>query len=167
MRSRAAATLAACLVAVLPTAGCYQGSEGTVNTQPPTGNGTDFHVGDLLVQDTTIVASPANPKRASVVFTVINDGETDDALATVKVGTTEATIRTAPLAAPSGQAVQVGGPSENQVVVGGLDISAGSYADVVVTFRNAGASEPQRVLVVPAEGYYAGWGPAAAVLPNE
>jgi hypothetical protein len=162
IRSRATAALAACVVAVLPTAGCYQGFDETVNSQPPTGNGTALVVGDLKVQDTTIVASPTDSGRAALVLTVINEGETDDALTGVRVAGTSATIRTAPLAVRSGQVVQVGGESEHQIIVTGLGTPAGSYAEVEMTFRNAGSTVTD-VAIVPAVGYYEGYGPAAAV----
>ena len=160
-RSRALAAVVMSLVAVLPTAGCYQGFENTVSNQPPSGNGVDFQVGDLLVQDTTIVASPENANRASVIFTVVNSGEVDDSLASVTVEGTTATLRTAPLPVASGASVKVGGDSDNQVLVTGLTTRAGSYAEVTMTFRNAG-STTQQVPVVPGTGYYADYAPGAA-----
>ena len=161
-RSRTLAAVVVSLVAVLPTAGCYQGFDNTVSTQPPSGDGVDFRVGDLLVQDTTIVTSPENPDRASVVFTVFNTGAEDDSLASVTVGGTDSILRTAPLRVPSGTAVKVGGDSDNQVLVTGLTTKAGSYAEVTMTFRNAGATT-RRVLVVPGTGYYADYAPSAAL----
>lgn len=161
MRSRAAAALAVCLVAVLPTAGCYQSANGTVNTMAPSGNGTDFNVGDLLVQDTTIVASPLETGRAALSLTIINPGDTPDALSSVQVAGTSATLRTAPIVVPPRGAVQIGGSSESQVLVTGLSVPAGSYADVVVTFRDSGTAT-RRVAVVPGVGYYESYAPAAA-----
>jgi hypothetical protein len=161
IRRRAVAALAVCLVAVLPTAGCYQGFEGTVNTQEPTGNGTDFVVGTLKVQDTTLVADTATGRTASLLMTIINEGDQPDALTGVTVGGTRATLRTAPLAVAPGATAVVGGTSPNQVLVTGLQVPAGSYADVTVEFRSAG-SDTRRVLVVPAVGYYADFGPRAA-----
>lgn len=168
MRSRTTAALAVAVLSVLPAAGCYQGADNTVNTQGPTGNGTDFGLpadaGDLqtlLVQDATIVAGTGNSRAASVVFTIVNEGEVAEALRAVRVGTTSATIRTAPITIPSGGAVQVGGPSEHQVVVTGLDVPAGSYAELAMEFKEAGTATA-KVAVVPAVGYYADWGPRAA-----
>ena len=160
-RARTLAAVAVSLIAVLPTAGCYQGFDSTVNTQTPSGDGVDFQVGDLLVQDTTIVASEANPARASVIFTVINTGEVDDAVTAVTVEGTTATLRTVPLRVDSGAAVKVGGDSDNQVLVTGLTTRAGSYAEVTMTFRNAG-STTQQIAVVRGVGYYADYAPAAA-----
>jgi hypothetical protein len=105
IRSRAAVAIAVSLVAVLPTAGCYQGFDNTVNTQGPTGNGTDFRVGDgIKVQDATLVTGPAGESGvASLVMSIINEGELPDALVTV---TTEPATTSSPSspAPPSGLA---------------------------------------------------------------
>ncbi len=164
IRSRAAVALAVSLVAVLPTAGCYQGFDNTVNTQGPTGNGTDFLVGaDIKVQDATLVTGPAGESGvASLVMTIINEGEMPDAL--VKVSTEPATTSSqkTPIALRSGTSVPVGGTAADQVVLTGLKITPGSYATVTLSFERAG-SETRKVAVVPAVGYYEGYGPAAAV----
>jgi hypothetical protein len=164
IRSRAAVALAVSLVAVLPTAGCYQGFDNTVNTQGPTGNGTDFMVGaDIKVQDATLVTGPAGDSGvASLVMTIINEGEMPDAL--VKVSTNPATTSSlkGPIAIRSGNSVRVGGAAADQVVLTGLKTTPGSYAIVTISFERAG-SETRKVAVVPAVGYYEGYGPAAAV----
>ncbi len=149
---------------MLPTAGCYQGFEGTVNTQGPTGNGTDFLVGpDIKVQDATLVTGPEGQSGvASLVMTIVNEGELPDAL--VKVTTEPATTSSqkTPIAVRSGNSVQVGGPAQDQVVLTGLKVTPGSYATVTFSFERAG-SETRNVAVVPAVGYYEGYGPAAAL----
>lgn len=160
--SRAAVALAVSVLAVLPTAGCYQGFEGTVNTQGPTGNGTDFLVGsDIKVQDATLVTDPEGSGAAALVLTIINEGELPDAL--VKVSTEPATTSSqkSPIAVKSGASVQVGGAAQDQVVLSGLTVDAGSYATVTFSFERAG-SETRSVAVVPAVGYYEGYGPATA-----
>ncbi len=163
IRSRAAVALAVSLLAVLPTAGCYQGFENTVNTQGPTGNGTDFLVGaDIKVQDATLVTGPQGASGvASLVMTIINEGELPDALVTVSTEpATTSSLRT-PIALRSGASVQVGGTAQDQVVLTGLKVTPGSYATVTLSFERAG-SETRKVAVVPAVGYYEGYGPAAA-----
>ena len=164
IRSRAAGALIVSLVTVLPTAGCYQGFEGTVNSQAPTGNGTDFLVGaDIKVQDATLVTGPGGESGvASLVLTIINESELPDAL--VKVSTEPATTSSqkAPIAVPAGRAVQVGGPAADQVVLTGLTVTPGSYATVSFSFERSG-SGTREIAVVPAVGYYEGYGPAAAL----
>jgi hypothetical protein len=165
IRSRTAVALAVSLVAVLPTAGCYQGFDDTVNTQGPTGNGTDFLVGgDIKVQDATLVTGPEGQSGvASLVMTVINEGEMPDALVTVSTEPATTSSQRSPIAVTPGAAVKVGGPAAtDQVVLTGLKVPPGSYATVTVSFERSG-SETRRVAVVPAVGYYEGYGPAAAI----
>jgi copper(I)-binding protein len=164
IRSRAAVALAVSLVAVLPTAGCYQGFDNTVNTQGPTGNGTDFQVGDgIKVQDATLVTGPEGESGvASLVMSIINEGELPDALVRVTTEPATTSSQKTPIAIRPGSSVRVGGPATDQIVLTGLKVTPGSYATVTVTFERAG-SETRKVAVVPAVGYYEGYGPAAAV----
>jgi len=164
IRSRATVALAVSLIAVLPTAGCYQGFDNTVNTQGPTGNGTDFLVGaDIKVQDATLVTGPAGESGvASLVMTIINDGEVPDALLTVSTEPPTTSSQRIAIPVTPGNSVQVGGPATDQIVLTGLTVTPGSYATITVSFERAG-SETRRVAVVPAVGYYEGYGPAAAV----
>lgn len=164
IRSRAAVALAASLLAVLPTAGCYQGADNTVNTQGPTGNGTDFLVGsDIKVQDATLVTGPEGQSGvASLVMTIINEGEMPDALVTVSTEPATTSSQRTPIAVTPGAAVQVGGSATDQIVLTGLSVTPGSYATLTVSFERSG-SETRRVAVVPALGYYEGYGPAAAL----
>ncbi len=159
MRSRAATVLAVCLVAVLPTAGCYQGFDNTVNSQGPTGNGTDFIVGDMLVQDATLVTDPAGTSgAASLVVTLINEGDTPEALLEVTAEPAASSSQRTPITVLPGQSVRVGGAAVDQVELTGLDVEPGSYATVTFSFERSG-SETRAVVVVPAQGYYEGYGP--------
>lgn len=164
IRSRAAVALAASLLTVLPTAGCYQGADNTVNTQGPTGNGTDFLVGaDIKVQDATLVTGPEGQSGvASLVMTIINEGEMPDALVTVSTEPATTSSQRTPIAVTPGAAVAVGGSATDQIVLTGLSVTPGSYATLTVSFERSG-SETRRVAVVPALGYYEGYGPAAAL----
>jgi hypothetical protein len=153
------------LVAVAPTAGCYQGFDNTVNTQGPTGNGTDFLVGgDIKVQDATLVTGPEGQSGvASLVMTLINEGEKPDALVTVSTEPATTSSLKSSIAVKPGAAVKVGGPAAQQsVVLTGLTVTPGSYATLTLSFQRAG-SETRRVAVVPAVGYYEGYGPVAAL----
>lgn len=157
MRSRTASALAISILAVLPTAGCYQGFEGTVNTQGPSGNGTDFAVTEVLqVQDATLVASPDNPGAANLVMTIINKGEADDALLTAKVASGATGATEGPVEVAAGQAVPT------TVAFINLAEKPGYYADVTLSFRDAG-SVTQAVAVVPGTDYYADYVPVIDV----
>lgn len=152
MRSRATAALAVAVLSVLPTAGCYQGFDDTVNTQGPSGNGTDFEVGDLLVQDTTMVVDPENPRAGNLIMTIVNDGETDDALVSASLASGARGATEGPVGVPAGQA------TKTAVAFLGVAEPAGSYTTVTLTFGKAGSSTAE-VLVVPAVGYYAEYRP--------
>jgi hypothetical protein len=162
-RSRPLAAVAACLLAVLPLAGCYQGFDGTVSTQSPSGNGTDFQVGDIKVQDATLVTDPADPTRASLIMTILNEGEADDALASASVGEVEGAV-TGPTALPSGAVLPVGLPgATTSVLVDGLAAKPGDFALLTMSFQAAGSTgEPIDVKVVVGEDYYAEFAPPAA-----
>jgi copper(I)-binding protein len=159
LRTRASAVLVS-VIAVLPLAACYQGAGRTVSNQGPTGNGTDFVVGsDLKVQDTTLVADPDRPSSAALIMTVINEGEADDALVSASIGTLRGATE-GPVALPAGRAVRLGGPGGAPAIAFvDLPQQPGSYATVNLTFRKAGAAQAQ-VAIVPATGYYAGYGPS-------
>ena len=165
MRSRAATVLSVCLLAVLPTAGCYQGFDNTVNTQGPTGNGTDFIVGAMQVQDATLVTDPTGASgAASLVMTLINDGDTPEALLAVSTEPATSSSQQAPITVQPGQSVMVGGAASDQVQLTGLNVAPGSYAAVTFSFERSG-SETRAVAVVPAVGYYEGYGPAESAAP--
>ena len=164
MRSRAATALAVCLLAVLPTAGCYQGFENTVNAQGPTGNGTDLRIGDtLLVQNATLVTGPLGESGvASLSMTIINNGDLPDALVSVSVDPAGTSSQKTPIVVTPRDSVQIGGSATDQIIVSGLNVPPGSYATVTFSFERDGSGTSQ-VAVVPAVGYYEGYGPLSAV----
>ena len=162
IRSRVAPALAVSLLAVLPTAGCYQGFDGTVNSQGPTGNGTDFTVpaedGTVQVQDATLVADPENPSTANLIMTVVNSGTAADALLSATIGSAQGATE-GPVTVEPGQSVRIGGPGgEPGIAVTGLTRPVGSYETVQLSFRDAGSADAT-VLIVPATGYYEDYAP--------
>jgi hypothetical protein len=159
MRNRVFAALAVSLLAVLPAAGCYQGFNGTVNSQDPTGNGTDFEVGALRVQNTTLVADASGSGSAALVMTIINDGAADDALVSASIESVGAGAAEGPIQVAAGSAVKVGGPGGDPAIAFvGLTQPAGTYADVTVTFRDAGSATVP-IALVPGSGYYEDYAP--------
>jgi hypothetical protein len=159
-QSRVPAALVVSLLAVFPTAGCYQGFEGTVNSQGPTGNGTDFEVGRLLVQNTTLVADASGSGTAALVMTVINRGEAEDTLVTAKIDSLGHGTGGTPIDVPVGSAVQLGGPDQAPgITFTGLTQPAGTYADVTVDFEDAGSATVP-IAIVPGTGYYEDYAPA-------
>lgn len=159
MRNRVSAALAVSLLAILPAAGCYQGFDGTVNSQDPTGNGTDFEVGDLRVQNTTLVADASGSGTAGLTMTIINDGEADDALVSASIESVGAGATEGPVQVAAGSAVKVGGPGGAPAIAFiGLTQPAGTYADVTFTFRDAGSTTVP-IALVPGTDYYQDYAP--------
>ncbi len=166
MRSRALAAVVTMLT-VLPAAGCFQGFDGTVNSQPPTGNGTDFRVGDSIkVQDATIVAADSRGTAGSLLFTVVNDGVVDDALTSVRTEPASTSSQDGAISVRSGRTVRVSTDEKESIALTGLGVAPGSYATVTFSFREAGDST-QMVAVVPDSGYYAGLAPAGGEEPSD
>lgn len=159
MRTRVSAALAVSLLAVLPTAGCYQGFDGTVNSQGPTGNGTDVELGTLQVQNTTLVADASGSGTAALVMTIVNDGQAADALVAASIDQVGSGATEGPVVVPAGAAVRVGGPGgEPAIAFTGITQPAGTYAEVTLTFRDAGSTTAP-IAIVPGTGYYADYAP--------
>lgn len=160
MRSRAA-VLAVCLACVLPAAGCYQGFEGTVNTQGATGNGTDFEVGDLKVLDATLVADEGDTGVASLSVTIANSGEVDETLESVTAQLGGAGVVSGTLDIPAGQSLRIGAPGDPTVVFTGMQARAGQWETLTFAFSTSGSAS-KSVKVVSPVGFYADFAPVAA-----
>lgn len=163
IRRRVPAAVVVSLLAILPTAGCYQGFNSTVNDQGPSGNGTDVtvppEVGTIKVQNATLVADPADPTVAGLIMTIINEGDSDDSLLSAELASGGAGATEGPVVVPAGRSVKVGGPDgQSAIAFTGLTVPTGSYAGITLTFRSAG-SAVATVLVVPGVGYYADYKP--------
>ena len=151
---------AAALVPAL--AGCWQGSEATTTWQASqnSGNGVEARIGDLSVQNATVVRG--DDGRASLIMSVFNLGPDPDAL-------TGATVNGIPAALPGtpegsivlpgdfqsyGYGVE-GQPPANFLLLEGLDAGPSTYVPVTLTFERAGQLDIS-VLTVPPVGYYEG-----------
>lgn len=137
------------LLCVLPLAGCYQGANGTVNSQLPSGNGTNLSLNGISVQNTLVVTNPADSGKASLSFTMVNGSGADDALVGVTLAAPAKAKLPAAIPLPDAAAVAVGGASKSQVNVTGLRAPAGSYTELTLTFGQAGEVSAD-VMVVPA-----------------
>lgn len=165
---RRVGVLAATSVAVLAsmlTGGCYQGFNGTVNNQGPSGNGTEFTVpadaGPIWVRNATIIVAP-DGKRAAMSFTAVNNADAPDALMSITTDPQAKSSQDAPVEIAPRTAIKVGGPDGIPIEFSQWTVPAGNYAKLVFRFRDAGVSTPQEVLVVPAIGYYASYAPSKA-----
>lgn len=123
---------------------------------------TDFTVGALRVEDTSItpITTDGSVPHFYLIVTIVNTGKTSDTLtgATTPDGTVTlggAGTTGGQLALPPGVPVEIGVPSPGStqptVSVAASSLpQAGAFLPVVFTFANAGASSTVQVPVVPA-----------------
>lgn len=151
------AAMAALLVAATPLlGGCWQGKAATTTVQAgqPTGNGTSVAVGSVRVENATVVKDAVGA-NASLLVSLFNTGETDDALVAVEVNGLPATVNPAGAMLPKGgvSGVSYGYPGTNTIAFT-TDAAVSTYVPILMQFRNAGVVEFD-ALVVPRAGYYA------------
>lgn len=146
------------LACVLSLGGCYQGFHGTVNAQPPSGNGKYLSLNGIAVQNTLVVTDPADSGKAALSFTMVNASGGADALVGVALETPANAKLAGPIALPDKSAVAVGGTSPSQITVTRLQAPPGSYTKLTLQFAQAGEVSAS-VLVVRGTGVYAAYAP--------
>lgn len=157
-RTRAAAAgMAVLLLSVSPLlSGCWQGQQAstTVQANQPTGNGVSVNVGSVRVQNATVVKDETG-SNASLLVSLFNVGQEDDALVAVEVGGLPATVTPAGAILPKGgiSGITYGFDGTNTIGFT-TDAVVSTYVPVLMQFRNAGVVEFE-ALVVPRAGYYA------------
>ena len=133
---------------------------GTMMTQTagmePVGNGVDTTLGELKVQDVTVVTNGAGV--ASLVASVVNPTLDADALVAVQINGVDATLTPLDMTVPARRSLQIGYSQTAHVDVA-LDLTAGTYVDITFLFANAGQLDVS-VLVVEATDAYAAVTPA-------
>ena len=128
---------------------------GTPMTQTagmePVGNGVDTVLGELKVQDVTVVTNGAGV--ASLVASVVNPTLDADSVVAVQINGVDATLDPFDMTVPARKSLQIGYQSAAYVDVA-LDLVPGTYADITILFANAGQLDVS-VLVVEAVDAYA------------
>ena len=153
------------LVATPLLSGCYSGFGATTTMQASmnSGNGTQVTVGELRVENATIVKG--DDGAAQLIMSVFNRGPAADELIGVAINGQQLD-----LTGLGTTTVEPGGfltfgygaegePPAGYLVVAPLDIDTGSYTSVALVFGTSGAAEFESV-VVPPVGYYEGLAPA-------
>jgi hypothetical protein len=134
--------------------GCWQGQGAATSLQAfqPSGNGAWADLGSVRVQNATIVKGEG--ANASLIVSLFNTGEEDDALIAVEVDGVPATVT------PEGELIPRGGASGVNYGYAGTnsitfttDAEVSTYVPVLMQFRNAGVTEFS-ALIVPKTGYY-------------
>jgi hypothetical protein len=87
----------------------------------------------------------------SAVVTVVNNTDTSDVLISVTVAGQPATLSGGPLEIASRASATVGSGGQATAVVDGLDVPAGSWTNMTVTFQNAGIADIPVLVTEPVQ----------------
>lgn len=160
---RRLASLAVVAVLAPAVAGCAIGVNAQTNMQGASGDGAVATTGPLEAAGLTLVLGE-KPGAANLIGTVVNVGGTDDAIAGVTLaGGGSATLidgaaQATSIPLPARTRTQFGYDNVRRIPVDGIDVAAGRFVTVTITYRAAGTATVP-VLTVAATGVYAGLGP--------
>lgn len=166
-RSRiAAGTLALGLIALSPVlTGCFQGQKATTTMQATmnSGNGVQAKIGAITLDNLTLVLGPEGSTTATLIGRITNAGDDDSLVGAVIDGHTslnspDVQISDGLSLIKRDSAVNIGFESDQFISVQGFTGIASTYVPVQIAFKNAGVVSAS-VMVVPAEGIYAGISP--------
>lgn len=157
------------LSGILLTACGYGNALPPTATMSPFGNGKDTKVGDLLIQDITVVTN-LDASFSGLSLSVINNTLAADRLIGAIIGDTELQLSNNEIAVlnlevPARSTLRLG-HSSTLKALGQPELSIGSYINVGLVFANAGIVET-RALVVTNTGIYSDVSlPAPLVTPT-
>jgi hypothetical protein len=142
--------------ATLLTSGCAAGFDAATNTQRDSGNGRSVDVGSLQIRSATVVVDPADPTRASVLMTIINNDDTlDDTLigiATDDAVGVEGEVR---ISLPAKKVVDIGFNSDLRIVLTSASgLVPGQFVNVSLIL-DSGQSVPLSMVINEKTGIYA------------
>ncbi|MEV5882585.1 DUF461 domain-containing protein [Streptomyces sp. NPDC052020] len=164
---RGALAAAAIAFSLLPLAACGAGNNAqTLQIQPDHAATT---VGDIKIQNAVVITQPDRESTgpAAVSATVFNTGNTDQKLESVTVEGAGQAVELKPakgrkdLTVPAGGSLIIGGKDNAGAVLpeGREAVRDGDAQKVTFSFSEAG-DVSLRAFVVPASGYFSGWGPS-------
>ncbi|GAA4787407.1 DUF461 domain-containing protein [Streptomyces ziwulingensis] len=151
---------------ILPLAACGAGNNAQTLEIKPDNAATS--VGDIKIQNAVVITQPdlESTGPAAVAATVFNGGSTAQTLESISV---DGTGKTAELKPVKGQDLTV--PAGGSLVIGGKDnasavlpssreaVQDGNAQKITFTFSKTG-DVSLKAFVVPAEHYFAEWGPS-------
>lgn len=154
----------------LSLSGCFAGQNATTNYQATmnSGQGTSGQVGDIKVNNATLVLGPAGSKSVTLIMSISNQGQSEDALTKVDIGDSETTFT----AGGTTPATEIAVAAQQTLPIGYTNATAwvnsyqfeqpvSTWVPVRLAFKNAGVVD-MRVLVVEASGIYSGIAPMPA-----
>jgi len=136
--------------------GCAAGFNAATNTQRDSGNGRSIDVGSLQIRNATIVVDLADPTRATVLMTIINNGDAGAEILTgVEVADNVRVEEFLLIALPAKQVVDIGFNSEYRIALtGAAGFVPGQFLDVSFILKS-GQSVPLSILINEKTGIYA------------
>lgn len=136
-------------------AGCASGFDAATTTQRDSGNGRSADVGSLQIRSATVIVDPADPTRATVLMTIINNDDTlDDALIEIATAEGVAVESEVLIALPARQVVNIGFDSEYRIVLTSESgLVPGQFVNVSFILQS-GQSVPLSMLVHEKTGIY-------------
>lgn len=163
----ARAALALALIALFALTGCQAGQKAATAQPYDPVDGRNVNVPDgaewpdpyLGVRDALVVSDGDN---GALVMTLVNNSHSDDALESATLDGNNVLMPGGPVAVRVGDAVNIGSDAGAVAGVMGLGVAPGHWADLSLTFANAGQSDFQ-VLVVPNGDEYVPDAEAAAL----
>ncbi len=118
----------------------------------PTGNGTQAALGDLRIENATLVV---NDTDSSLVTRIYNDGRTADVIAAITIGGQPALVQSTQQQLEPGDEISFGFPASTVDQIRGSGFTVSEYVPVTISFLSAGSVELS-VLAVPPTGIYSG-----------
>ncbi len=140
----------------LLTSGCAAGFNAATNTQRDSGNGRSVDVGSLQIRSATVVLDPADPTRASVLMTIINNDDTlDDTLIGIATADTVGVEGEVRISLAAKQVVNIGFNSEIRIVLTSESgLVPGQFVNVSLIL-DSGQSVPLSMVINEKTGIYA------------
>ncbi|MEU3983001.1 DUF461 domain-containing protein [Streptomyces sp. NPDC026672] len=156
---------------IVSLAACAAGNDAQTLEIKPDNAATS--VGDIKVQNAIVVTQPDLQSTGPAVIsaTLFNSGTTDQTLQSITVAGTN---KSATLSPAEGQSLTV--PAGGRLILGGKDnasavlassreaVQDGNAQKITFTFSKTG-DVSLRAFVVPAESYFASWGPSEVPSP--
>jgi len=166
---RTALLIGACALATVPLlAGCFNGPDATTTTQSSmnSGNGTQQIVGDLRIENATLITGPEGSASGTLITTLVNTGRERDTLVGVSINGVPAYITPGAGELAPGAAVNFGYDGDFWLNTYDLNIASSAFVPVTMQFERAGTTSFS-VLSVPATGSYEGIAPNPASAPQQ
>ncbi|NWF27765.1 DUF461 domain-containing protein [Streptomyces sp. PKU-EA00015] len=166
---RGALAGAAIVFSIASLSACGAGNDAqTLGVRP---DNAATAVDDLKLQNATVITQPEG--AAAVSVTVFNEGTQKQTLDSITLPGSDAKVAlkaaqgSGPITVPAGGSVIIGGKGNaSAVIAGGHEaVRNGDTQEVVFRFSETGDVK-MVTFVVPATGYYAGFGPSSSPKPT-